>query len=202
MHRMWEIVHGRMCKGEESENMNLNKLLDNIMEQIKEAQLKLGFVREVIRLYFPVPSLCRLLQVKEMSGKELLAALIQEESFLQTPLGEITFTLCKEERIEVCIPPQGAVYVHEQIPDPPFLTYIIKLFQENHHLTIEEIGNAFSQFNKNYVCEAMQPGTDFDYVLYFPDGEPDAWYYCIHMEMGHTIYHRFTKEDYQLLVQN
>ena len=39
----------------------------------------------------------------------------------------------------------------------------------------------------------------FDYVLYFKDKTVDAYYYCIKEEMGHTIYHRFTKEDYQLL---
>ncbi len=34
----------------------------------------------------------------------------------------------------------------------------------------------------------------------FDDAEYDAYYYCVKMEMGHTIYHRFTKEDYQMLV--
>ena len=46
----------------------------------------------------------------------------------------------------------------------------------------------------------MAPGTDFDYAVYFDDAEYDAYYYCVKMEMGHTIYHRFTKEDYQMLV--
>lgn len=182
--------------------MHKERFIENITEQIKEAQLKLGFVSEVIRLYFPVPSLCALLQEEKMSGKKLMEELIKDESFSQTPLGAITFTLCKGDRLEVCIPPQGAVYVHEQIQDPPFLSHIIAMFQGNHHLTIEEICRAFAQFNENYVCEEMQPGTDFDYVLYFPEGKPDAWYYCIHMEMGHTIYHRFTEEDYKLLIQN
>lgn len=74
---------------------------------------------------------------------------------------------------------------------------LIKLFQENHHLTIEELCKFFAQFNVEYICREMEPGADFDYVLYFPDQRPDAWYYCIRMEMGHTIYHRFTKEDYE-----
>ena len=41
---------------------------------------------------------------------------------------------------------------------------------------------------------------DFDYVLYFQDEEIDPYYYCIKMEMGHTVYHRFIKEDYEKLV--
>ena len=33
--------------------MNEQKLIQNVIEQIKEAQLKLGAEKEVIRLYFP-----------------------------------------------------------------------------------------------------------------------------------------------------
>ena len=40
--------------------MNPKGLLENLIEQIKEAQLKLGYARETIRLYFPVSSLCAL----------------------------------------------------------------------------------------------------------------------------------------------
>lgn len=181
--------------------MNVNKFLENIIEQIKEAQLKLGFAKEVIRLYFPFESLCTLLQAECRNGKELLAALEKEDGLKDSVLGEIRFSLCRDERIEVCIPPEGAVYVHEAVPDPPFLKSLIRLFQENHRLTIEEIGMCFAGFNTRYICERMEPGADFDYVLYFPDQKPDPWYYCIRVEMGHTIYHRFTREDYRLLTQ-
>lgn len=181
--------------------MNTEKFRENIIEQIKEAQLKLGFANEVIRLYFPVSSLCMLLEMEEQSGEKLLAYLKEEEQLTNTALGKICFSLCKGNRMEVCIPPEGAVYVHEKVPDPPFLSYIIQLFQENHHLKIEEICGCFAKFNGNYVCEKMAPGADFDYVLYFPDQTPDAWYYCIRMEMGHTIYHRFTEEDYRALTR-
>ena len=101
--------------------------------------------------------------------------------------------------MEVCISPDGAEYVHKFVPDPPFLTSLIRLFQEKHYLTIEEIRACFERFNPNFVCEKMAPDTDFDYVLYFPDHKPDSWYYCVRMEMGHTIYHRFTEADYRAL---
>lgn len=177
-------------------DMDRNRFMENIIEQIKEAQLKLGYAKEVIRLYFPVASLSSLLQVECRDGEELLAALKEENGFADTVLGKITFSLCKDDRMEVCVSPEGAAYVHESVPNPPFLTSIIELFQKNHNLTIEEISTCFAQFNDNYVCEKMAPGTDFDYVLYFPDHKPDAWYYCVKTEMGHTIYHRFTEEDY------
>lgn len=180
--------------------MNIDRLIENIMEQIKEAQLKLGYAKEVIRLYFPSASLCRLLQVQCLKGEELLATLKKEKQLDNTLLGAIHFALCKDDRIEVCIAPEGAEYVHNCVPDPPFLASIIELFQKKHDLTIGEICACFARFGKPYVCEKMEPGTDFDYVLYFPEHQPDSWYYCVRTEMGHTIYHRFTREDYHFLI--
>ena len=58
----------------------------------------------------------------------------------------------------------------------------------------------FAQFDKAYHCDQMDPGTDFDYAVYFDDETYDAYYYCIKMEMGHTIYHRFTEADYLALL--
>lgn len=179
--------------------MNVERFVENIIEQIKEAQIKLGFAKEVIRLYFPVASLCALLQVDYRKGEELITTLEKNEKFKNTVLGEITFSLCRDERIEVSISKEGALYVHT-LPDPPFLMSIIRLFQKSHNLTIEDICECFHQFSDQYVCEKMESGTDFDYVLYFTEKKPDAWYYCVKTEMGHTIYHRFTEDDYQALI--
>lgn len=186
--------------------MDKIKFQENLIDQIKEAQLKLGFAKETIRLYYPAASLCRLLNLECKSGEELVEELENGNEFKETPLGEIKFSLCGGERIEVQIPAEGAVYVNENIPDPPFLVRIIDLFGHRHHsseeeLTIEDICECFKSFNDNYVCEKMETETDFDYVLYFPDEQPDAWYYCIKFEMNHVIYHRFTKEDYFSIVK-
>lgn len=180
--------------------MDKERFIKNIIEQIKEAQLKLGYTKETIRLYFPAVSLCKLLRMDCMNGRDL--AYLLEKEFQDTGLGKLTFVSRKGGRMEVCIPAEGAAYVHEQVADPPFLAGIIKLFRENHCLTLEEIGAYFAKFSENYVCEKMDPGTDFDYVLYFSDGKPDAWYYCIKTEMGHTIYHRFTQADFHSLIVN
>ncbi|MCI5648589.1 MAG: DUF3877 family protein [Fusicatenibacter sp.] len=181
------------------EAMNMDRLLGNLIGQIKEAQIKLGYTKETIRLYFPADSICRLLDCNCGSPKELLVMLQQEEGFCHTVLGKLTFSLCKGERIEVRISADGAAYVKEQVPDPPFLSGIIELFRENQHLTMEELCTFFGKFNDHYICEKMKPDADFDYVLYFPDGKPDSWYYCVRLEMDHTIYHRFTKADYRMI---
>lgn len=180
--------------------MDKERLIENITEQIKEAQLKLGYTKESIRLYFPDQSLCELLRMDCVSGSGL--AYLLEREFQDTILGKLTFAPCKGDRIEVCISAEGAAHVHEQVADPPFLAGIIELFRENHCLTIGEISAFFAKFSEHYVCEKMDPGMDFDYVLYFSDGHPDSWYYCVKIEMGHTIYHRFTEADYRSLTAN
>lgn len=179
--------------------MKKDRLIENIIEQIKEAQLKLGYARETIRLYFPTRSVCDLLGLECMDGEKLIALLERDKEFEDTVLGHLSFSICKGDRIEVRISADGAAYVHEKIEDPEFLSGIIELFGKNHGLTIEEICAYFAKFGERYVCEKMEPGTDFDYVLYFTDHIPDAWYYCVKIEMGHTIYHRFTEADYRLL---
>ncbi len=191
--------------------MNKLNLQRNIVEQIKEAQIKLGFAKEIIRLYYPVASLCALLEIDEISGTELVHQLEEDDELKNTMLGHIKFALCKGERIEIQIPVEGAVYVHEHIDNPPFLIEIINLFShghmheeenesEHHGITIDDICACFAKYNSNYICEKMSPDTDFDYVLYFPNKEPDEWYYCVKFEMNHAIYHRFTYTDYKNLL--
>ena len=71
---------------------------------------------------------------------------------------------------------------------------------EHHGITIDDICACFAKYNSSYICEKMSPDTDFDYVLYFPNKEPDEWYYCVKFEMNHAIYHRFTYTDYKNLL--
>ena len=167
--------------------MNEQKLIQNVIEQIKEAQLKLGAEKEVIRLYFPMASMNAILGTHYTDEQEMLTALRTNTVFDTTVLGRLKFFI-HEGRFEVRVPAEGAEYV------------VVELFAHHHSLTIEEICACFAQFDKAYHCEKMAPGTDFDYAVYFDDAEYDAYYYCVKMEMGHTIYHRFTKEDYQMLV--
>lgn len=179
--------------------MNQDKLLENIIDQIKEAQLKLGYARETVRLYYPAASLNAMLGTEAEDAEELLRLLKEGDVFSDTALGTLQFAEHKG-RIEVCIPPEGAEYVYREVPEPEFLKEIIELFGAHHHCSLEDVRAVFEKFDTHYVCEKMPEGMDFDYVLYFPDGTIDAYYYCIKEEMEHTIYHRFTKEDYRELL--
>lgn len=168
-------------------------LIKNIMDQIKEAQIKLGFAKETVRLYYPLSTLNSMLATHTLDIQEMMAVL-ESDVFQKTELGALKFSSHKQ-RIEVSIPPEGAEYVHDHIKDPLFLMDLIDLFRKNHHCTLQDIKNLFETYSKDYVCQKMPEGSDFDVVLYFEDPKIDAYYYCIKDEMGHTIYHRFTRED-------
>lgn len=191
--------------------MNKNKLTENIIDQIKEAQIKLGYVKETVRLYYPVASLNALLGTEAETADEFLR-LIKRDTILSDTgssepsahlddamLGTLQFS-GHGGRIEVKIPPEGAEYVHQKVDEPKFLKAVIELFGTNHHCSLADIRAVFEQFDRNYVCEKIPKEMGFDYVLYFPDGKADAYYYCIKEEMDHTIYHRFTKEDFKALI--
>jgi hypothetical protein len=71
------------------------------------------------------------------------------------------------ERFCFHLPPEAADYIHGHTPESGFL----------------------------YV-ERTTHG-EFDYLVYFEDGEPDDFRYCLTDEGAHVIYHRFTVEDYE-----
>ena len=179
--------------------MNKDKLVQNIIDQIKEAQIKLGYVKETVRLYYPVVSLNSLLGTKAANADELKELLDAEFDHEHNKLGELRFAV-HEDRIEVGVPPRGVEYVYCQVENPAFLTDIIEFFGSHHSCKVDDICRIFEKYSKDYVCRKMPEGMDFDYVLFFTDDKIDSYCYCIKEEMEHTIYHRFTREDYQELL--
>lgn len=177
--------------------MNTERFLKNIMDQIKEAQLKLGYVKEAVRLYYPTASLNGLLGTDCTTAGEL-AELLKHTFRQKTVLGVLQFHT-HADRIEIGIPPEGAEYVHQKVETPAFLKELIGLFQTHHSCSLEELQEVFGRYGR-FMCEKMPEGSDFDYVMYFENEAVDEYYYCIKMEMGHTIYHRFIKDDYLALL--
>lgn len=198
------------------------RFTQNLIDQVKEAQIKLGYAKETVRLYYPVESLNALTGADAKSPEEMLEILEREFDRLPCPAdaagdpadqacasggaagaclpGRLTFAV-SAGRVEVSIPPEMAEYIHLHTETPPFLAELVELFRHGHGLTRDSILALFRKYDPAYTMEQMPEGSDFDYVLYFENGQPDGWYYCIKEEMGHTIYHRFAKEDYLRLLQ-
>ena len=162
------------------------KLEQNLIDLIKEEQMKLGYQKETIRLYYPVDSLLRLL------GKELSIEKLQQElewfGGHTEHLGNVTVSH-KKDRFCLCVPPEGAVYVHEQVPDNPFLKEWITAVSV-HGCTLEKLLEICERYSNHTVVEQIKD-SEFDVLIYFADQKPDAYYYCVKFEGSHVIYHRF-----------
>jgi hypothetical protein len=65
-----------------------------------------------------------------------------------------------------------------------------------HQVSIEEVIDQFQNYSDCVHVEKVTHG-EFDYLVYFEDGKPDSFRYCLTQEEGHIIYHRFTAEDYE-----
>lgn len=171
----------------------MNTLEQTLIDIIQEQQIKLGYVKETVRLYFPEASLKSILGLEEtVNTKEM-------ESHLQTTIdqmgehfGEVHFK-SKAGRYALVIPPMGCAYVHDYVQPNPFLTELIGLFRK-HHVTLEQVKALFAKYDADFICEA-EDGIEFDYLLYFKNKRIDSYYYCLKFDVGHGSYHRFSEND-------
>jgi hypothetical protein len=61
---------------------------------------------------------------------------------------------------------------------------------------MEDVFAVFRKYSDSVHIESVSHG-EFDYLVYFEDGQPDSFRYCLTEEGEHVIYHRFTIEDYR-----
>ena len=213
------------------------KALDkSIWDSVKEEQVKLGYRKEVIRLYYPIESVERLLHIignkpknsnnlksdtnidgiseqlpsdntcarvdckeDEYSAdieQKLHAALADFISAEQDTLGSIGVSN-DGERYCIKLPEEASEYIHEHTPHSGFLYDFIDVIAR-HGISIEDVLNVFRKYSDKLHIEELIDD-DFDYLVYFEDGVPDDYRYCLTDEGHHIIYHRFTPEDYDAL---
>lgn len=171
------------------------RLDKNIGDVIAEQQLKLGYLEESIRLYYPLDSLNGLLG-KNCTVPQMAELLEEYFHSVKEKYGEVEVTE-KEERFCLLLPPQAGKYVHEHIEDYGFIKELIGTVAGHGH-SLEDV---LSVFRKYSGCVHVEPAShgEFDYLVYFEDGSPDEFIYCISVEEHHITYHRFTKADFESL---
>ena len=168
-------------------------LKKSMIDAIEEGQLKLGYRDETIRLYYPLESLCAL------TGKKLDAAQMMREleAFFtedEAELGKIEISR-RGYRFCLAVGPKGAAWVHAHTNPNGFLAAFIAAIGR-HGCTMDELLAVFNRYGDRVHVEELHNG-EFDWLISFEDGQPDAYRYCIADEGCHLTYHRFTKEDYE-----
>ena len=173
----------------------MNSLMVNIIDVVKEGQIKLGYRKEYIRLYYPLSSLNTMLgmDLDAVNMQKYLTELFEAEKEVFGPV-EITH---REERFCIRLSDQTSEYVHTHTEQSGFLYDFIDAMSR-HGVTIEEVLALFEKYGNEVHFETMKD-EEFDYLIYFADGKPDAYRYCLTSEGHHMIYHRFTKEDYEAM---
>lgn len=175
--------------------MELNVLKENIIDIIKEEQIKLGYRKETIRLYYPLASLNTLLGT-QLDHKNMLDCLNSYFGENKDIFGDVDVSY-KGDRFCLCLSDKASEYVHNNTEQSGFLYDFINTIGK-HDVTIDNILCIFKQYSKDVHFEKME-NEDFDYLIYFENGIPDSYRYCINEEGHHLIYHRYTKLDYYRL---
>ena len=177
-------------------NINFESLRDNLVYVIKESQIKLGYTPNAVRLNYPLDSLNRFFGTN-LDKEGMQATLSEFVDYVKEELGEIEISEF-EGMFTLIVPPQGAQFVHENIKDSGFLTELIELLKNaGHAITIADILVVFNKYSDKVKCVETKNNDEFNYVVWFEDGKPDNFKYCIHIDLGHAIYHRLAPQDFE-----
>ncbi len=176
--------------------MDFTKLEKNLSDVIYEAQLKIGYGSHTMSMNYPLDSLNRLLGTN-VGTDEMKKLLGDFADYAEERLGRIEYSELKgsSEMIRIDVPAKGADYIHEHADKSPFLPEFIALMCKN-GATIDDVTALFRKYSDKVHVERSKTD-EFDYLVYFEDGRPDSYYYCITDEIISLTYHRFTKEDYE-----
>ena len=172
-------------------NEGYKRLEENISDMMAEEQAKLGYMKEEVRLYYPLSSLCNILECKtDINGmNDVLAGF---PSYMEEKYGKIMVSN-KGERFCILMPEKAAEYIHSNKKESDLIYRLIELVSK-HDTSMEQIIELFKEQKDECVVEKVN-GEDFDILIRFVDSK-DKYYYCFKDEGAHIIYHRFLPEDY------
>ncbi len=173
--------------------MNYGKLEKNIIDVIKEQQAKLGYMKEKVRLYYPLNSLNHFFGTEE--GAEGMRKVLEGfRDCIRDRLGDVEVSE-KDGRFCFLIPEEGAEYVHSLTGENDFITELVNVVRE-HGCTIGQILELFRAYSDRVYFEETDNG-EFDYLIRFEGDPQDDYVYCFKDEGCHMTYHRFLREDYK-----
>lgn len=174
-----------------SANIDISPLEKNIIEVIKESQIKLGYTPNDVTLYYPPQSIA-LMTGTDASQEDFVSAINDYEGEVLKKLsGKVS-----EDKIGVTVPAESVLAIHNNVKASDFLVEFINAVKKG--CSMEKAKEIFLKHNKAAVLKEIEDD-EFDLLAYFPDGTPDAYKYCIADDLGGISYHRFTNADFEEL---
>lgn len=173
--------------------MNYDILEKYIIDFIQEQQLKIGYIKENIRIYYFLSSL-NSYTAQTLSVDEMKIYLEGFCDYAANRMGNIKITN-NDERFCFLIPEKGVEYSHKLPLHNEFLPELLQVVS-THGCTMDKIIDTFRKYPYSINIERIN-SEDFDYLIYFNNHPHDNYRYCFKDEDVHITYHRFTVEDYE-----
>lgn len=167
------------------------RLQDSLMDVIAEEQAKLGYMKEPIRLYYPLSSLNHFFE-SENDAEAMQESLEGFPKATKEIFGEVQVSH-KGDRFCFFLSENATEYVHKHRDENAFIFALVQLLTK-HGTTLDEVKELFRSQTSECAMKPMDNG-EFDLMIRFVDSE-DPYYYCFKDEGCHIIYHRFLPEDY------
>lgn len=175
--------------------MNSKRFEQNIIDNIREAQLKIGYDERPISFNYFSASLCHMLGTDAVDDD----ILCRFAEYAAPRLGEITYRPIKDGWC-ITVSAQGTAYVHNTPDKSGFLADFIAVVS-CHGITMDDVLDVFRRYSDKITVREIN-NDEFDLLVYFTDGVPDDYRYCLTAEPCsgggvHVTYHRFIPEDYE-----
>ncbi|MDE6785366.1 MAG: DUF3877 family protein [Ruminococcus sp.] len=168
--------------------MNYERFEKNLIDNIKEAQLKLGFENRPMSLNYMQTS------INHLTGAECTQDILDGFSdSVYERLGRLDFRKIKDG-ICITVPAEGTAYVNN-LTGHDFIAELISAVR-NHGTSMEQVLEIFRRYSSDVITRKSS-SDEFDLLVYFENNEPDEYYYCLTDEGCHITYHRFIREDYE-----
>jgi hypothetical protein len=165
--------------------MDVQELEDAVISTVQETQVKLGPVNGAVSLYLPLDSICSHRTSNCPDG--ILRDFVKN---VRSRLGDVEYSI-KEDRVRITVPKEGCIYV-SKLPVSPVLTAMVDSIMEGKDS--KELKASLMEISSGCVWIDVSE-KEFDHVVYFKN-DIDPYIYCVKEEMGHLIYHRFSRNDY------
>ena len=172
-------------------NKSFQRLEKSLTDVIAEEQAKLGYMKEAMRLYYPLSSLKHFFESNDASADDMLKLLSAFPDFCSARLGGMKISH-DGETFCFYLAPEASEYVHLNKAENEFIFRLAELLQ-GHDTKLDTVISFFKEYG---TCDIKEINNgEFDILIRFTDGD-DPYYYCFKDEGCHVIYHRFLPEDY------
>ena len=158
----------------------------NLIDNVLECEIKLGFDELPVILYYPKASLMELLFCSE---EDLVAEISKFRLQVRDSLGDIIIEKVSGEsdRYSVTIPSEGVRWVNANFKPSDFIKLFIETIKSPGK-KFDDIKKLFEKFSEDVIVETREDG---EKAIYFADTSIDPYMYIIEENAFGLEYHRF-----------